>query len=106
MRRPKPPKLCRNPDGRGFVILPGTGKRRKYLGRYGTEECDEAYKLFLREWASDSPPSAAPVKPKLVLHLVDKFLDHSKEYHGPQSIGPSVARMASFRYSVVRHLKN
>ena len=52
---PQEPKLHKA-TGRGYVVLDG---RFIYLGKYGTPECETAFKRTLAEWLSNGHVSSA-----------------------------------------------
>lgn len=79
------PKLRKNGDGRAFSVLPASGGKRVYFGRYGTEEAGQRY----HEWLSDVLAELASGEPQPKKHhgisiaeLALKYLAWSKLNHG------------------------
>lgn len=74
----KIPRLRKNPDGRAFVEIPGAGRKRKYFGKYGTPEANEAYSEWIRLWIDGAMPKqeARPTAELVPIYLA--YLKHMK----------------------------
>lgn len=78
------PKLCRNPDGRAYATIPGSGRRRVYFGQHGTPEAESAYRRWLGQiLRSEEQVAPIPVVTTTtrIADLAAPFLDHAIGYY-------------------------
>ncbi|WP_157369393.1 tyrosine-type recombinase/integrase [Zavarzinella formosa] len=81
---PKPcPKFKRHPGGQGYARWKAGGKRRfRYFGIHGSDEADQAYARFAREWAAGQIRSQPPPAGKATLKdLAAGYLAHAKLFY-------------------------
>ena len=77
----QPPKM-RHDKANGNAVVSVNGKK-KYLGRWGSDQAREKYNRFLEAWiASSGLLPDSPEKNPVVADLVTAFLLHAKEVCG------------------------
>ncbi len=72
------PKYRRNPDGRAFAEIPGSGRKRVYFGRHGDPESKRKYELWVsRLLAADGPIlDADTTENASIAELVERYMRH------------------------------
>lgn len=81
------PPLRRNTDGRAFVEIPRSGRKRVYLGRHGTPEAEAEYRSWLARWLATrhNQPPAPPVSAQpLVKELVARYALWAQTYYSDE----------------------
>ena len=65
-------------NGRGFVELGGV---RHYLGPWGAEETEEAYRREIAQWLGNGCRQNCPPEEMNVVELCERFYEHAQSYY-------------------------
>jgi len=100
------PRLRRHRRARGDQGFVQVNGRRKYLGRWGTADTNQAYARFAAEWKANGG-RFAPASPDdiTVVEVADRYLAHADAYYrGPDGVETSELRNLKCSIATLREL--